>query len=195
MSLRVIRNRERQKSRKHQTNNNNNQLEVTIPEITARKRVLVRYKSCPDLRSVPRASVRVSQSKSETDLKQLKEEANTKQNFFSNAKSEVCLKTISVHNTMQAYSPSSSSTPHHYYLASRQHHQQPTSTTSASIVDRSYKRRMSDKSDISSPVSGCTTFSDSPTNFNNAVYGSAIHIPIVGYEVMEERARFTVIDI
>uniref|UniRef100_A0A1L8DWB0 Putative sorting nexin 16 n=1 Tax=Nyssomyia neivai TaxID=330878 RepID=A0A1L8DWB0_9DIPT len=151
MSLRLIRNRELNRAQRQQR--------VVAPKRRPEGRIedsraavpqvrIKRYKSFPDVsKSRPRRDG-LMKSKSESCLSgdggsQVAEERRQQ---LSNAKSEVCLKTISVHST-------------------------------AHPQTRSYV-----KNTRRNDLTGMRGFADT----------AAIRIPIIGYEVMEERARFTV---
>lgn len=108
-------------------------------------------------------------SKSESELSKLKESVVGKQTFVNliNAKSETCLKTLSVHSTVMDRSAASH-------------------TTESTPNSSNQFRRMSQRSNASSNAS--------PSESQNRGFADPhnIRIPIIGYEVMEERARFTV---
>lgn len=165
MSVRAIKkkeNRMRSPLRKQQTLSHN-QHHISSDHTNLNKR----SNSYPSLATTHLTVPAPHHSKSESLLSALNElPATTKQTFANliNAKSEVCLKTLSVHHTMDAE-------------RLRESVNMPNSS--------SQLRRMSEQSTAShSPTSESQNrgFAD-PNN---------IRIPIIGYEVMEERARFTV---
>lgn len=162
MSVRAIKKKENQSKRRpfNQKRISNNQNNLTT-----------RSNSYPNLRTVERDTISLANcvhSKSETELATLKKvpvTSHTDANLI-NAKSEICLKTLSVHNTMEA--------------------ERLRDTENAPDSSNQF-RRMSARSNASSSHSPASElqsrgFAD-PNN---------IRIPIIGYEVMEERARFTV---
>lgn len=170
MSVRAIKKKENQSRRsfKHQQI-----LNIDQPSIPAINQINLRTRSnsYPSLRT-SHHDIRLGNcvhSKSEPNLSILNElpsvTTQTHANLI-NAKSETCLKTLSVHNTMDA-------------AAIR---------TSENAPNSSHQfRRMSERSNVSS--------SHSPTSESqNRGFADPnnIRIPIIGYEVMEERARFTV---
>lgn len=209
MSLRVIRNRERQKviSATTTPNNNNNHNNNIINNRISTNRTLslgangsrevIRSKSCPELCSAGLQVTMVGQrsSKSDSDLRKLIEHVNEK-NFFANAKSEVCLKTISVHTMgMNPFMPCASSTPADRMFSGPQPPQQSRLGTARSAAPKSTAagqfRRHSTRSSNSYSSTDTMSRSTSMQSANGA-YSNAIRVPIIGYEVMEERARFTV---
>lgn len=169
MSVRAIKKKENQsrrslKQQKEQTScldqlrKSNNQISLKFS----------RSNSYPSLRtSQPDiALAKCIHSKSESELSTLNKLPVTKQTVANliNAKSEICLKTLSVHNTMEAE-------------RLRESENIPNSSNQF--------RRLSERSNVSS--------SQSPTTIRGFADPNNIRIPIIGYEVMEERARFTVI--
>ena len=126
-------------------------------------------KSLPNLSPHRKSSLRYSNSDSDLDKISNKGE---KKPFYLSAKSEVSLKTISAVRKIKKNNHSESQE----LLSSK--------------MEASEKRRMSERSDILSGSLG------SPTTTDSALGGpfdpSNIRIPIVGYEIVEERSRFTV---
>uniref|UniRef100_A0A182NJX2 PX domain-containing protein n=1 Tax=Anopheles dirus TaxID=7168 RepID=A0A182NJX2_9DIPT len=109
-------------------------------------------------------------------------------NLYLGAKSEVCLKTLAVKNTLPAFVKPG---------RAMQQQQQQQSSISGSIRSgasassgtqpskRLYESRRA--SELSS-----SDFGTSKSEQHLKANASAVRIPIVGYEVMEERARFTI---
>ncbi len=172
MSVRAIKKKENQSRRplmkKQQTPYLHDEQYISNNQINLK----TRSNSYPSLASISKhhniALGNCIHSKSESHLATLKVLPVTNKTFANliNAKSEVCLKTLSVHNTMDA---------------DRLCESENTPNSSNQF------RRMSERSNVSSihsPTSESQNrgFAD-PNN---------IRIPIIGYEVMEERARFTV---
>ncbi|XP_055920283.1 sorting nexin-16 [Eupeodes corollae] len=144
-------------------------------------------------------------SKSDGDVQKLAASFKGNSNLIG-AKSEVCLKTISVHSTVHSNSNNSSggairrpeamplqgAHSDRYLSRSSFAESRGTSTSQNSISLNETRRRMSECS-----ISNSHRFNRSVassefgerTGFTDA---SAVRIPIIGYEVMEERARFTV---
>lgn len=169
MSVRAIKKKENQSRRlfkqQPQQTTHFNQQRTTNNQLN----LLSRSNSYPSLRTSDHGKTltNCTHSKSESELSINKVQV-TKQTFANliNAKSEICLKTLSVHNTMEA---------------ERLRESENTPNTSNQF------RRMSERSNVSS--------SQSPTSeLQNRGFADPnnIRIPIIGYEVMEERARFTV---
>ncbi|KAG4067532.1 hypothetical protein HA402_005304 [Bradysia odoriphaga] len=163
MSVRAIKKRENQtrSQQEKQQTPSLNQHHISNDHTHLKKR----SNSYPNL-SASHQNVALHISKSESQLSTLNELPATEQTFANsiNAKSEICLKTLSVHHTMAAE-------------RLRESENMPNSSQQS--------RRMSERSSAShSPTSESQNrgFAD-PNN---------IRIPIIGYEVMEERARFTV---
>uniref|UniRef100_A0A182RCL4 PX domain-containing protein n=1 Tax=Anopheles funestus TaxID=62324 RepID=A0A182RCL4_ANOFN len=110
-------------------------------------------------------------------------------NLYLGAKSEVCLKTLAVKNTVP--------TPFVKPGAAMQQSLPPTggsirsasSSGSASATQPSSKRLYESRrtSELSS-----SDFGPNKSEIHLKANTSAVRIPIVGYEVMEERARFTI---
>lgn len=165
MSVRAIRKKENQtrSSLKKQQTPSYNQHHISNDQTNLKNR----SNSYPSLRT-SHQNAPIHKSKSESQLSTLNELPASKQTAANliNAKSEICLKTLSVHHTMDAE-------------RLRESEGIPNSSNQV--------RRMSERSSTShSPTSESQNrgFAD-PNN---------IRIPIIGYEVMEERARFTVSD-
>lgn len=169
MSVRAIKKKENQSRRlfkqQPQQTTHFNQQRTTNNQLN----LLSRSNSYPSLRTSDHGKTltNYTHSKSESELS-INKVPVTKQTFANliNAKSEICLKTLSVHNAMEA---------------ERLRESENTPNTSNQF------RRMSERSNVSS--------SQSPTSeLQNRGFADPnnIRIPIIGYEVMEERARFTV---
>lgn len=88
-------------------------------------------------------------------------------NLYLGAKSEVCLKTLAVKST----------------------HQPPAPFRRQSASNRGGSGRMYESNRRTSDLGGADKLSGISISNNNGV---AVRIPIIGYEVMEERARFTI---
>lgn len=165
MSVRAIKKKENQSHRpfKKQQTPYFNQQRISNNQINLK----CRSNSYPSLRTSHHdiSLANCMHSKSESELTTLKKLAVTNQTYANliNAKSEICLKTLSVHNTMEA--------------------ERLRETENAPNSSNQF-RRMSERSNASNSNSELQNrgFAD-PNN---------IRIPIIGYEVMEERARFTV---
>lgn len=168
MSLRLIRNRE--------VNRAQRQSRLVTPSIKrkddrAPQSRIKRYKSFPDVSKSRPGRDYLIKSKSESCLAiaegdQVAQDTRSRQ--LSNAKSEVCLKTISVHSTAAA---SAVHPPPRSYVKNPRKGGERNDLTSSRM------------SLITPPEMQCRGFADT----------ASIRIPIIGYEVMEERARFTVI--
>uniref|UniRef100_A0A1Q3F6J7 Putative the phosphoinositide binding phox similarity domain of sorting nexin 16 n=1 Tax=Culex tarsalis TaxID=7177 RepID=A0A1Q3F6J7_CULTA len=100
-----------------------------------------------------------------------KPDLSSANNLFLGAKSEVCLKTLAVKSTHQPPAP----------------FRRQSSSSGHRAGSRMYEsnRRTSDLGGAVDKLSGIG-------NNNNNGNGVAVRIPIIGYEVMEERARFTI---
>uniref|UniRef100_A0A182WJU3 PX domain-containing protein n=1 Tax=Anopheles minimus TaxID=112268 RepID=A0A182WJU3_9DIPT len=106
-------------------------------------------------------------------------------NLYLGAKSEVCLKTLAVKNTVPAF----------VKPAVMQQSMPPpggsvrSASSSGSTTQPSSKRLYESRrtSELSS-----SDFGTNKTEMHLKANTSAVRIPIVGYEVMEERARFTI---
>lgn len=130
-------------------------------------------------------------SHSESDLSCMPAEANV----LMNAKSEFHLKSIaSTQVSTQNFQPLTTSTPDHSFNLAKKNItavKQPMDTTARNI----HAKRMSIQSGHSSQTAGSMTSSASDSTQPPTVGfcdPDNIRIPIIGYEVMEERARFTV---
>ncbi|XP_061390542.1 uncharacterized protein LOC133325835 [Musca vetustissima] len=160
-------------------------------------------------------AARLVRTKSEGDIDKLLSSQNQlKQGALLNAKSEVCLKTISTHN-YQTATPRKVLQSNTNMLSGARSHRDLTQSSYAStshhhidvmahcpgggggvppqrrMSEGNYKRTqrtnsMSTSEMTSSSISGLS-HSVPPVDPN-----SILRIPIIGYEVMEERARFTV---
>ncbi|KAM7342146.1 sorting nexin 16 [Cochliomyia hominivorax] len=180
-------------------------------------------------------AARLVRTKSEGDVNKLLSSINqTKQGALLNAKSEVCLKTISTHNYQLPVNTSNSSnnnnnntltqslitlrkltqTAQKTMLTGARSHRDLTqsayaSSTSAHNTEVSNcglstaRRRMSEGNYVRSQRTNSMSTSEMTTSSNAASStlghsvppvdpNSILRIPIIGYEVMEERARFTV---
>lgn len=170
MSVRAIKKKENQLRRpfkqQQQQATHFNQQRTSSNQINLQSR----SNSFPSLRTSDHHGITLanrthSKSESELSINKLPVTKRTSANLI-NAKSEICLKTLSVHDTMEA---------------ERLRESENTPNTSNQF------RRMSERSNVSS--------SQSPTSeLQNRGFADPnnIRIPIIGYEVMEERARFTV---
>ncbi|XP_055838237.1 sorting nexin-16 [Episyrphus balteatus] len=159
--------------------------------------------SRPEDTGHPLYSSRLS-SKSDGDVQKLAASFKGNTNLLG-AKSEVCLKTISVHNTVHNNTrggvgvssagrndtmPLQGAHSDRYLSRSNYAESRATSTSQNSISLNETRRRMSECS-ISNRFGRSVASSEfgERTGFTDT---SAVRIPIIGYEVMEERARFTV---
>lgn len=188
MSLRAIKKREYQKKHLQQIQEQERNIKINIIQLptsptkqTRKQSILRRSYSLPDFRNISplNGSSEVDlHSKSDTNLSKLKDAriagGHSKTNL-ANAKSEVCLKTISVHST----SP-----------VKRQQQLSGMEAISKSDKDLTQRRRSSNNS-ITSRITDPEYFGRCrrpiPPDMTTKV-----RVPIIGYEVMEERARFTV---
>ncbi|XP_059619188.1 sorting nexin-16 [Phlebotomus argentipes] len=157
MSLRLIRSREVNRAQRQRLSAPSKRKE----EARTPQARIKRYKSFPDVSKSRPGRDFLVKSKSESCL--ASEEGNqiddTRSRQLSNAKSEVCLKTISVHST------------------------------ASGAVSRSYVKNVRKGGDSSTRMSFLTPPEMQCRGFADT---ASIRIPIIGYEVMEERARFTV---
>lgn len=171
MSVRALKKKENQSRRptkKQQTFHSNHQQRISNNQTN----LTTRSNSYPNL-ITPQHHHDVANcihSKSEAELSTLNQLPVTNRTVANsiNAKSEICLKTLSVHNTIM-----------HQAERLRESENSPNSSNQF--------RRMSERSNVS--------VSQSPTSeLQNRGFADPnnIRIPIIGYEVMEERARFTV---
>lgn len=168
---------------------------------------------------------RLVRTKSEGDVDNLLSSVNqTKQGALLNAKSEVCLKTISTHsyqapvcNNNNTITPrkSLSQNANSNMLTGARSHRDLTQSAYASTphnveisscgsLTHASRRRMSEGNYVR--TQRANSMSTSVTSSSNAASSSSplghtvppvdpnsiLRIPIIGYEVMEERARFTV---
>ncbi|XP_035791240.1 uncharacterized protein LOC118466274 [Anopheles albimanus] len=110
-------------------------------------------------------------------------------NLYLGAKSEVCLKTLAVKNTLPYVVGSTSLTMQPAARATEDRHSRCTSITSssaaASTKPRLYESRRNSELLTAGSEFGANGKPPPPHPGN-------VRIPIVGYEVMEERARFTI---
>uniref|UniRef100_A0A6B2EG73 Putative sorting nexin 16 n=1 Tax=Phlebotomus kandelakii TaxID=1109342 RepID=A0A6B2EG73_9DIPT len=159
MSLRLIRNREVNRAQQRQR--------LSTPSKRREERApqtrIKRYKSFPDVSKSRPGREDLVKSKSESCLTngEADQAVDTRSRQLSNAKSEVCLKTISVHTT--------AAPPRSYVKNARKGSDRADLTSSRMSI-------------LAPPGMQCRGFADT----------ASIRIPIIGYEVMEERARFTV---
>ncbi|XP_037953432.1 uncharacterized protein LOC119683922 [Teleopsis dalmanni] len=115
---------------------------------------------------------------------------------LTNAKSEICLQTISSHSyttTHDTNSISSQRQKQGNMISGARSHRDLTQSayvhSSNDMMTVPHRRRMSECSYNSSGMSSSAlTLSSNNTDQPNSV----VRVPIIGYEVMEERARFTV---
>lgn len=135
----------------------------------------------------------IVRSHSESDLSCMPEEANV----LVNAKSEFHLKSIASTQvpTQSFQSLSAVSTSDHSYNSGKKNTTSSTNTSMETPARNIHAKRMSIQSGLSSQGAGSMTSSASSSTQSPSVGfcdPDSIRIPIVGYEVMEERARFTV---
>ncbi|XP_050095340.1 uncharacterized protein LOC126577612 [Anopheles aquasalis] len=111
-------------------------------------------------------------------------------NLYLGAKSEVCLKTLAVKNTLPYVVGSTSLTMQQPSRTAEDRHSRCTSITSssaaASTKPRLYESRRNSELLTAGSEFGANGKQPPPAHPGN------VRIPIVGYEVMEERARFTI---
>lgn len=181
MSLRAIKKREFQKKHLQQVQGKEKTIFQHRPSLSRKDNNLKRSYSLPEIRNISLLNGRSSEvdlhSKSDTNLSKIKavqvNGGHSKTNL-ANAKSEVCLKTISVHST----SP-----------VKRQ--QQLSGMEGISKSDKDLTQRRMSSNSISSRLTDPEYFGRCrrpiPPDMTTRV-----RVPIIGYEVMEERARFTV---
>ncbi|XP_058120261.1 uncharacterized protein LOC131294963 [Anopheles ziemanni] len=112
-------------------------------------------------------------------------------NLYLGAKSEVCLKTLAVKNMQQHHSVQlfANGAPPTAGPGSVRSTGGASSTTTQQPSKRLYESRRT--SELSGSDFGATN-NKAELLHHKANHGSAVRIPIVGYEVMEERARFTI---
>lgn len=140
--------------------NLNNQKQKIVKESRNELKIRRRTISAPNLSNLENLEFQFLQSKkmfkSESDNisldKNKQQVTDETQDNLINSKSEVCLKTISVHNNTR----------------NDKLHQ--------------YQRRRLSSNDLVNSLS----------SFSSSDGGVRVRIPIIGYEVMEERARYTV---
>lgn len=175
MSLRAIKKRETKPYRKQATQSKAKKF--LQPQIETKHR----SRSLPDLCLNRNTTKDLNPPwRSESDVSKLYEKFEENANLIS-AKSEVCLKTISVHQTV------------HANMSRRGPAVQDITTgyRGDTLNNNSSTRRMSDHSvSVYSHNSNLTSPSDD--DMRGFADTSCVRIPIIGYEVMEERARFTV---
>uniref|UniRef100_A0A0K8TM13 Putative sorting nexin 16 n=1 Tax=Tabanus bromius TaxID=304241 RepID=A0A0K8TM13_TABBR len=178
MSLRAIRKRETRPYRKQQ-NHDRTQKIIVEPNINVES---WRSRSYPDLtnilQNVSLSNGNRTGSQSESDVSKAKQNSKANNNLVP-AKSEVCLKTISVHRTV------------HADMSRKSADRNISDLYRGDVINNNRLRRMSDHSlSAYSQTSSFTSTSEyTGRGFSDT---SCIRIPIIGYEVMEERARFTV---
>ncbi|EDW85792.1 uncharacterized protein Dwil_GK22952 [Drosophila willistoni] len=164
-----------------------------------------RTHSCPDLRQ--RHSIRVNnknllRSKSEGDVGNFLQNNSGNLLTAANAKSEVCLQRISSHTYESSAIPNPSVVT---MLGARSHRDLTQSSYGADANAGSrQERRMSECSSLaysqatsgggrtSSIFASQMTLSSGITAASPINPNAPLRVPIIGYEVMEERARFTV---
>lgn len=175
MSLRAIKKRESHK--KHLQQIQEKEKKVFQPA-SPTKHNIRRSFSLPDIRDISslNGSSEVDlHSKSDTNLSKIKDtQGGHSKTNLANAKSEVCLKTISVHTT----SP-----------VKRQ--QQLSGMEGISKSDKDLGQRRLSSNSISSRLTDPEYFGRSRRPIPPEMT-TKVRVPIIGYEVMEERARFTV---
>ncbi|KAL5287645.1 SNX16 family protein [Megaselia abdita] len=182
MSLRAIKKRESHKKHLQQIQEKERNINFSISQIPSSQSKLRKSYSLPDIRDISHlnGSSEVDlHSKSDTNLSKIKgvfqNQGHSKTNL-SNAKSEVCLKTISVHST----SP-----------VKRQQERLLSGMEGISRSDKDLAQRRLSNNSISSRLTDPEYFGRCcrpiPPDMTTRV-----RVPIIGYEVMEERARFTV---
>lgn len=224
-----------------QQSTNCKQFNLSVNHIKQQYQLLGRLtKSNPELGKPSETLLRLEaqrlvRTKSEGDVNKLLSSINqTKQGALLNAKSEVCLKTISTHNyqlptnnnnsnnntlTQSLITPRKSqqqqqqtpTTAQKTMLTGARSHRDLTQSSYASsphnIVEVSNcvtpRRRMSEGNYVRSQRTNSMSTSEMTTSSTAASSSlghcvppvdpnSILRIPIIGYEVMEERARFTV---
>uniref|UniRef100_A0A2M3Z3W8 Putative the phosphoinositide binding phox similarity domain of sorting nexin 16 n=1 Tax=Anopheles braziliensis TaxID=58242 RepID=A0A2M3Z3W8_9DIPT len=114
-------------------------------------------------------------------------------NLYLGAKSEVCLKTLAVKNTLPYVVDSTSLTmqqPARATTVTEDRHSRCTSITSSSAAAPT-KPRLYESRRNSELLTAGSEFSANGKQ-PPAPHPGNVRIPIVGYEVMEERARFTI---
>ena len=171
-------------------------------------------------------AARLVRTKSEGDVnKLLSSIGSTKQGALLNAKSEVCLKTISTHsyqapvcsnnNTITPRKSLSQNNKSNNMLTGARSHRDLTQSAYATTphnvevsscgnLTHASRRRMSEgnyartqrTNSMSTSVTSSSNAASSSSPLTHTVPpvdpNSILRIPIIGYEVMEERARFTV---
>lgn len=179
MSLRAIKKRESHKKHLQQIQEKERNYFplASSPTYTKQHQNIQRSYSLPDMReiSVLHGSTEVDlRSKSDSILSKIKDTqiGGHQKTNLANAKSEVCIKTISVHAT----SPE------------RRQHQQ---MDNISKSDKDLSQRRFSSNSISSRLTDSEYFGRCSRPIPPDMT-SKVRVPIVGYEVMEERARFTV---
>lgn len=134
----------------------------------------------------------IVRSHSESDLSSMPDEANV----LVNAKSEFHLKSIvSTQVPTQSFQSLSTTTSDHSSFSSTKQNTTATKSLDTSSSRNIHTKRMSIQSGHSSQTAGSMTSSASDStqqHIGGFCDPENIRIPIVGYEVMEERARFTV---
>lgn len=184
MSLRAIKKRETRPYRKHPAPNR----EKKFIEVQEKQPPIRRSKSVPDLKvdnskatGLTKLDSKKRLSRSDSNVSKLAQKFEENANLIS-AKSEVCLKTISVHRTVHGNMSRETQSERNYSAAAASRHD---------LLNNNQIRRMSEQSlsIFSNPSSILTPSEYESRGF---VDNSCVRIPIVGYEVMEERARFTV---
>lgn len=181
MSLRAIKKRESQKKHLQQIQEQEKNCfqQLPTPPLSPQKSTkhieLRRTLSLPDLQgNISNFNGVDLHSKSDTNLSKIKDVqiggGHSKTNL-ANAKSEVCLKTISVHTT----SPEKKQHP----------------GISRSDKDLSSQSRRMSSNSISSRMTDPEYFGRCRRPMPPDL-ATKVRVPIIGYEVMEERARFTV---
>uniref|UniRef100_A0A2M4ABX1 Putative the phosphoinositide binding phox similarity domain of sorting nexin 16 n=1 Tax=Anopheles triannulatus TaxID=58253 RepID=A0A2M4ABX1_9DIPT len=111
-------------------------------------------------------------------------------NIYLGAKSEVCLKTLAVKNTLPYVVGSTSMAMQPARATEDRHSSRCTSITTTSSAAASTKPRLYESRRNSELLTAGSEFG--ANGKQPAPHPGNVRIPIVGYEVMEERARFTI---
>lgn len=168
---------------------NSHRERIVVPSKRTKQKRSMSMSALEQSHSPPHPSPVRERSKSETDIsKGLHQILSVRQSQgVISAKSEVCIKTLAVHSMISSTSSSSTNSTNQSMNAVNQrlHH-----------INLEKQRRQS--SQISSTLSSRTAsqqtipVGESELQQRGFADMSNIRVPIIGYEVMEERARFTV---
>lgn len=197
MSLRAIKKREtnqlliqhQKPYKKFIKNKGGQQKEISCNTLTRNKRSKS-YPNLPELKS--KQLLNLHNYQSEPDFRKIEQCTMEYKINLCNAKSEVCVQTISVHNTTTNHMDNNTKRK---FVSNNNSNNMENDFNKNNDNNNANTRRLSTRSDFTTITSSNTaTETESDVHGISRGYTDNINmrIPIIGYEVMEERARFTV---